>query len=174
MRRVRTIRNKRERIKNNVVDDSNEVRSFIIIVMVLVIAISAIYIVTELVGRKKQNNNSTTVGTINYDTISVGMLLNRPYDEYYVIIYDSESNDSILYGTLSTEYTMNENDKKLYYIDLSNELNKKYYNANKSNPKASTIDELALGDLTLIQVKKGKIVKYLEDYNAIKKILTEN
>ena len=59
----------------------------------------------------------------------------------------------------------------MYYIDLSNKLNESYYSEEESNPKATNIKELKLGDFTLIKVKDGKIVKYLEDEKEVKKEL---
>ena len=52
----------------------------------------------------------------------------------------------------------------------ANELNKKYYvgEDKDSNPNATTSSELAFKDLTLIKIKNGKIVKYLETLDTIK------
>ena len=55
-------------------------------------------------------------------------------------------------------------------IHCTNELNKKYYvgEDKDSNPNATTSSELAFKDLTLIKIKNGKIVKYLETLDTIK------
>ena len=41
-------------------------------------------------------------------------------------------------------------------------------NDNKSNPNAKSIDDIDLGDITLIKVKNGEIVSYIEDIEQIK------
>ncbi len=156
--------------------DENEIKSFIIILVVILVVVGIIYGITELL--KDDNNDADTsdvaVGVVNYEKIVVGTLLNRPYSEYYVLAYDADASDAILYSTLLDIYSSSEDSIKIYSLDLSNNLNSPYYNKNgdgKSNPSAKSIDELNLGDLTLIKVKNSKIKSYIEDYNEIKKIL---
>ena len=99
------------------------------------------------------------------------MLLNRPEKEYYVLIYDKEDSDAVLYSSTMNSYSSKKDGLKIYYCDLGNKLNREYYNINndnKSNPNAKSIKELDLGDLTLIKVEKGKITKYIEKYDSIK------
>ena len=104
-------------------------------------------------------------------------MLNRPYDEYYVLFYNSNDNNAVLYSMLLTKYMEKSSESdyiKIYYCDLQNKINSDYYNVNKdnkSNPKAKTIDELDLGDLTLIKIKKGNINSDFEGYKDIKNIL---
>ena len=57
---------------------------------------------------------------------------------------------------------------------MNNKLNNTYYNVggdNKSNPKATKVEDFDFGDLTLLKISKGKIVEYLEDYEIIKEKL---
>ena len=93
--------------------------------------------------------------------------------EYYALVYDSTDISVNKYQAVYSSYaTLEKKDKtKMYYIDLSNTMNKSYYTEEKSNPDAKNLEELKLGDFTLIKVKKGKIVKYIEDYDAVKKEL---
>ena len=168
---------KLKRINNSGSSDDNEVKSFIIIVVIITAIIGVIYGSSELLNKKNKQEEKEVVGKINYDRISIGTLLNRPYNEYYVIIYNSQDDKSILYSSLTSQYMAKKSQDgyiKLYYCDLENKINSDYYNVNEdniSNPKAKSISELDLGDLTLIKVKKGKIVNYYEDYEEIKSIL---
>lgn len=165
-------------ISKNIVEDDNEVKTFVIIVVVIAILIGIIYGLTEIFSKDKTDeDNLITTGVVNYDKVSVGTILNRPYDEYYVLVYNSDDKDAVLYSTLLTKYMQNSNSKnfiKAYFCDLTNSLNSKYYNINndgKSNPKAKSIEEFNFGDLTLIKVKDGKISSYIEDYEKIKETL---
>ena len=154
-------------------DDENIIRKFIIIVVVIIILSGIVYAVTELT-KKKDTNEGITAGEVNYDIVTIGMLLNRPEKEYYVLIYDENNEDAIIYSALINSYNNKSEHLKLYYCNLANKLNKDYYNVgndNKSNPKAATITELDLGDLTLIKVKNGKIDSYIENYDSIKNLL---
>lgn len=158
------------------VDDSNEIKAFIIIVAVIVLLIGAIYGMTELFKEESILDNSVP-GEINYDVVTVGTLLNRPYEEYYVLVYNQEDGDASIYSALLSKYMENSTQKdyiKIFYCDLSNNLNKEYYNVNndnKSNPKAVKTQDFNFGDITLIEVKNGKITKYIEKLEKIKEVL---
>lgn len=158
-------------------EDSVEIKSFIIIVVVISVLIGAIYGLTELIKKEPAEEEKITAGTINYDKLTVGTLLNRPYEEYYVLVYNSEDNNAVLYSTILSKYTQ-KNDKKdyikIYYCDLANSLNAKYYNVgedDKSNPNAKNIEELDFGKVTLLKIKNGKINMYFEDISKIKETL---
>jgi len=173
---------KGEKIKKinsgNISEDENEIKAFIIIVIVIAVLIGVIYGLTELFKKDESKETSNIVtGSINYDKISVGTLLNRPYEEYYVLAYSQDDSKAVLYSTILTKYMQNSKDKdyiKIYYLDLNSQLNKEYYDKNndgKSNAKAKEIEDLDFGDLTLIKIKKGQIKKYIEDFDTIKDLL---
>ena len=52
--------------------------------------------------------------------------------------------------------------KKLpvYKVDMSKGENASYL-SDTSNPNAKSVDELKINDVTVIRVKKGKIIKYI-------------
>lgn len=164
---------------NSASEDENEIKSFIIIVIVIAVIATAIYFISEALSKDddKTLEGNTTKVSIDYDKITVGTLLNRPYDNYYVLVYNKDDNNATKYANLMSTYsTKSEEDgyKKIYFCDLSNSLNGAYYNIgedNKSNPKAKEISELDFGDLTLLEIKDGKITKYLEDYTSIQNLL---
>lgn len=162
--------NKKLKNQKYYTEEQKEIQKFIIIIIVLVLVIGAIYFLTDKFV-EQGNSNNTTTGEINYDKATIGTLLNRPYDEYYVMIYSSNSTEASYYNSIKNNYSSKDDGLKIYYIDLDNELNQKYYNVNndnKSNPSAKSIDEINLGDITLIKVKNGEIVSYIEDIEQIK------
>lgn len=162
------------KIKNFKTEEQKEIIKFIIILVVVVALVVGIYFFTKRFVTKDESKNETqeVTGTVNYNVTIIGALLNRPYDEYYAIIYDSTSTKAVKYeGIYSSFVSGTESTTKMYYIDLSNKLNESYYSGEETNPKATSISELKLGDFTLIKVKNGKISKYLEDEDAIKKEL---
>lgn len=159
-------------------EDQNEIKAFIIIVIVIAVLIGVIYGLTEIFKKDdSSNSNEIVTGSINYDKASVGTILNRPYKEYYALVYDSDDNKAVIYSTMLTKYMQNsesENYIKIYFVDLGNDLNKDYHNINgdgTTNPKANEVSEFNFGDLTLIKVENGKIAKYIEEYDTIKEIL---
>lgn len=163
-----------KKINNFKTEEQKEIIKFVIILVVVVALVVGIYFFTKKFVTKEEEKTETqeVTGTVNYNVTIVGELLNRPYDEYYVIIYDSTSNKAAKYQSIYSKFTTGEKSTtKMYYIDLANKLNEPYYNSDETNPKVTSIKELKLGDFTLIKVKDGKINKYLEDEEAVKKEL---
>lgn len=160
------------------INDENEIKSFIVILLFIIAVIGVLYLITKVTKNETTSDDSTVQsGTINYDKLSVGMILNRPYDEYYVILYDSNDNNSIIYSTILSNYMNKKGGKdyiKIYYCDLGNELNAPYYNVkndNISNKNAKKVEEFDFGSLTLLKIKKGKIVSYIENQEKIEELL---
>lgn len=163
-----------KKINNFKTEEQKEIIKFIIIIVVVVSLVVGIYFFTKKFVTKDEEKKETQeiTGTVNYNVTIIGELLNRPYNEYYAIIYDSTSNDAGKYQGIYSKFTTGEKSTtKMYYVDLSNKLNKDYYSEEETNPKAKSIKELKLGDFTLIKVKDGKIIKYLEDEEEVKKEL---
>ncbi len=161
-------------------EDEMDIKSFIIILVVIVLIIVGIYFVTSHIQKKNEVEElEVTAGEIDYEITSVGTILNRPYDEYYVLVYDSKDSAAVKYSGLMARYSEKSNLGlkdyiKIYYCDLDNALNKPYYNVNndnKSNPKATKVQDFDFGDLTLLKIKDGKITNYIEDYKTIQEKL---
>ncbi len=152
-------------------EDENMIKRFIIIVVVISLLVGLVYGATELLKKDNKENTVSEEGKIDYNVLTIGMLLNRPEKEYYVLVYDNGNTDAVLYSSLMNSYSSKKDSIKIYYCDLGNKLNNKYYNVNndnKSNPSAKSIKELNFGDLTLLKIEKGKIVEYIEKYDSIK------
>lgn len=168
---------KKDKTKNKVnfkTEEQKEIMKFLILLVVIVVCVVGVYFFTRAFvtkDLKEDKTEETTPAAINYNVTIVGSLLNRPYDEYYVLAYDSESVSINKYQGVYSTYTNKEKAIKMYYIDLGNALNSSYYSEDETNPNAQSIDELKLGDFTLIKVKNGKIVKYIEDFDSVKKEL---
>lgn len=163
---------KKETKWRNLTDEQREVIRFVLIIVIIIIFVLGVYGISKLLIKDKEEvmTNKVTPGAINYDLVSVGTMFNRPIDEYYVIIYDSSKNESIYYSGLINKYTEENKALKVYLCDLDNKLNQKYYvGEGKSNPKAKDINDLALGDFTLVKIKNGKIVKYIETVEGLQK-----
>lgn len=151
----------------------NEIVRFIIIFFIIVLVVIGLYFLSKIVINKRNvDNNTVDTIEIAYDKLNVGMIFNRPYDEYYVMIYDSNIEKAVYYSTIITKYKNLEDSIKIYYCDLSEKVNKKYYSGKENgNVNATNINDLSFGNLTLLKIKNGKIALYLENIEEIKKIL---
>ncbi len=145
-------------------EEQLEMIRFIRILIIVIIIILGIYFFTRIFVTKDLLNNNDeereiTEGTVNYTRTLIGSMLNKPEEEYYVIIYNSEDIRSIYYSGIVSAYENNEEPLKVYYADLNNELNKKFYNSENSNLNVDDISELKVGNLTLVKVKNGQIAE---------------
>lgn len=167
-------KNKKNKLKQEkyISEEAQEIRRFVIILFSVIIFVLLVYGITRALSDDPVDNTEKEVvaGEIDYDMVTIGTMLNRNLSEYYVAIYDEENPKAVYYSTIIAKYAEGEDAIKVYYCNLGNKLNEKYQaeDDSKTNPDAKSIDELSLGELTLIKVKKGKIVKYLEGVDTIR------
>ena len=151
-------------------DAEDQVKKFIIILVgvAIVCVLSYLFTAKYLVKDKKTDTKEEET-TITYDNIRVGNIFNRPYNSYYVLA--SDLNENTNYQSLASSYLSKHTDEKIYYIDLSLDINKKYIgNSNKNATKAS---EIKLKDPTLIKIENGQITNYLDDKSSIENELSK-
>lgn len=157
-------------------DNELEVKNFFIILIIVLVIVLALYFVSKAIVDKRsktKTNTNTTATAVDYSLVSVGTLLNRPYDEYYVMVYDSEDTNAIYYANLFTKYNSKENALKIYFCDLNNSFNKDYISEEETgNPNARTTEDFAFGKITLLKVRYGRVVTYLEDIDLISEELS--
>ena len=154
------------KIEKNVSEEVNLVKNLIIILIVVALFIVGFYFITDKVVNKKQEEKIDNI-EINYDNITVGTILNRPYDEYLVLLYDSKENEAAYYSTLLSNYNKEE---KLYFVDLSLKNNESYV-GEKSSGKFKNIKDAKFSGPTLLFIKDGKVEKFLETKDEIKEAL---
>lgn len=168
--------------------EQNEVRNFIIVVLAVVACVGVFYFITRAFVSKdlfesddKKEETKETV-EINYDVAIFGNMLTKADKEYYVLIYDQSdkgeyvSDMIMLLSKYDKKREEAKKDKKkvalpVYTVDLSNKLNDGYYDPKKVNVKATGLEDLKVGDITLLKVKNGKISKYIVDYAKMEKEL---
>lgn len=170
---------KKNKIVKYETEEQKEVKKFIFVLLGLILIVVGVYFftrafVTKDLFNEKSSEVTYTEGVINYDVAIVGNMLNRPYDEYYLIAFDSEDTKVNYYNTIVSNYFNKKDSIKIYHIDLANELNKKYVATEDEavTKKFESIDKLKLGEVTLIKVKNGKVAKFLTSIEKIKEELT--
>ncbi len=157
-------------------EETKTMKQFLITLIIVIIGVVGIYLLTKYVVKKDNaTNNSSTTEEKNYidpNTAIVGTMLNKSSDAYYVIIYDKTKDNATTYYSLVSTYKAKDKALKVYTVDLSNSLNKKYIATdNKTNPKATNLEDLKFGEVTLLKVKNNKITEAYETTDAIKKAL---
>ena len=147
-------------------NDTKEIKSLIIITLVVILIAASLYFLTIFVNNKKGQSSTN----VDYDTCLVGNMFNRPYDEYYVFLYSSLDSNASTYRGLITNYNEKEDSKKIYYVDLNDKFNKEYL-SDSSNPNPSSVSEVKIKDSALVLIKDGKVAKYMENLDDYKNTL---
>lgn len=159
-------------------EEQKEITKLIIIILVVTCLVAGAYLVTrafvtkDLFDKGTQEEKVVVPGEINYDVTIVGSILNRPYSEYYVVVYDTTNKD---YATDIRSYVATYSAKAkhlhIYTVELDNPLNKDFYDPENVKLDTKNVEELRFGDVTLLKVKKGEITKAVTDLEKIKKEL---
>ena len=159
-------------------EEQKEVTKLIIIICVVTILVAGAYLLTrafvtkDLFDKNKTEEKTVIPGTINYEVAIVGEILNRPYSEYYVAVYNSDNGDfaTEMMGAVSS-YGAKAKHLHLYTVDLDNKFNEDFYDPDHVKLDTNKVEDLRFGDVTLLKVQKGKIVKSFTDMEKIKKEL---
>ena len=146
----------------------NEVRKTIIIIMIAAILLAGMYFLTTAILSKDTEEQKITENAIQYDEILAGESFNQGDGEYYVIYYDS-SNEYSTISSLISSYQLNNSDTKLYSVDLSNGMNKKYIT--DGDIVTDNASSLRVKDTTLIKFNDSEVSEVITDVNEIKRVL---
>lgn len=102
---------------------------------------------------------------ISSEYILAGTIFNRLDSEYYVVFDKFESKKANVF----LKYILDSTTVKvpIYKIDMDLKANSKYF-SDTSNSKVQKVNDLKIKDVTLIKIKNGKNVLYLDDIEKIK------
>jgi len=156
---------KKESKREEVLTESYSVKSLLKILVVITIVFGIFYFITTLLVKEKESEVNNPVSVIDTSKITVSQLLSRKEKEYYVLatkesLYKSshiEANYIELYNNYISKYIQKDDSLPIYYIDLDNALNKKYFGDNLN--LTDNILELKLNDEILFKITEGKIEK---------------
>lgn len=164
--------------KMNLTEEQKEVFKLVVIILGVIAALGLIYLfsrafVSKDLFKKGDESSSTEVKNveIDYSTTIVGEIFNRPYKTYYVLIFDSTSDNSYNYQSIPYLY---QGGTKIYSLDLNSKFNSDYKAKKESNPSAKTIEDFKFGEITLLKINNGEVSKYIEGTEEINKELGLN
>ena len=155
--------------------DSYSLKSFLLIILVLVIILGIFYLITTLVVKPvnpTDNDNGVTI--IDETKITLNNLLNRKEKEYYVLTTkqnnNAQANYQTLYNNYINEYKKLEESLTFYNVNLDDALNKGYI-SDKLNI-SDDLSELKVNDDILFKIKDNKIEEYFAGSKNILKELS--
>lgn len=158
-------------------EEQEQIEKFLKILGIILILVLVVYVFTKVFVTKEVDNSTKeiTVGKINYDKLIVGSILSQSYNEYYVFVYNGNGNEAIYYSSIIDTYMSKEKALKVYWVDLDNKLNEKFIASDNDviNKSPEEISDLKFGEYTLLKVKNGKIVKFIDNIEGAKKELNK-
>ena len=146
----------------------SEVKKTIIIILVVAVLLVGMYFLTTAILSKDNEKEKITENAIQYDEILAGESFNQKEEEYYVIYYDSTDEYSTI-SSLISSYQLNNTDTKLYSVDLSNGMNKKYIT--DGDIVTSDASSLRVKDNTLLKFNNGEVSEVITDTSEITNFL---
>ena len=146
----------------------SEVKKTIIIIVVAALLLVGMYFLTTLILSKDTEEEKVTENAIQYDEILAGESFNQGDGEYYVIYYDSSDQYSTI-SSLISSYQLNNSDTKLYSVDLSNGMNKKY--VTDGDIVTDDASSLRVKANTLLKFEDGEVTETITDTNKITSFL---
>ena len=148
-------------LQREIPEESNQIKSLIIITIVLLVIIGLIYLLSALFVTKELDwfkNDEKETETLITNTILASETFKQSEEEYYVYFYNYDDEDSEIASIVSSKLSSS----KVYKVDTKSALNNKYV-SEESNKKAKTLEELKVKASTIIKISGDKIVEYYEN-----------
>lgn len=163
-------RKQRRNNKKNYNDEYTQSTKTILITTGVVLAVFGMfYLMTILLNNSKRGLNTKEPtkeeAAIQYFEILGDDTFEIDKDEYYVLFYDFNGPKSVYLDYLFDQYSKAQN-QYIYKVDLSNGFNKKFI-SEETNEYAGNASELKVKDATLIKIRYGENVSYVEGSSQI-------
>lgn len=164
--KMRVINTKKSEVKKTSNDEIN-IKSFAKIMIFLLLGFGSLYFITYFMQKAGMFDAGYTPlqsqeAVITYEDALIGTVFNRPEKEYYVLFHNFDNNSNVYLNNLINSY-----EGTLYEVDMSYGTNKNYV-SEESNKSAQTSEKLRIKGETLIKIKNGKNVLYIEGIDNIK------
>ena len=137
-------------------------KSVIMTIILVIVIVGLFYLFAVYITNKPQKINIPEE-SISYEQITAGSTFNRSDFEYIVLFYSRENNADIT--SKISNYKV-KNNIEVYYVDLDDAINNSVI-SETSNKEATKASELKVTNPTLIRIKKGEIVDYVEGQNNV-------
>lgn len=164
-------RKQRRQSKQKLEDEYTQSTKSIIITLLVVLGVFLLfYGITLLINDSNRKLNTKEPEKVEAEIQYLEILGDNTFTmsekEYYVLFYDFEGPEAVYYDYLFNQYNATEGNV-IYKVDLSNGFNKKFIAEDKTNKKAKKAGDLKVKDATLIKIKKGKNVSYIEGSSQV-------
>ncbi len=160
-------------IKNNQTAESTEYKKLITIIGIITVVFLLFYLITSLLTKDNLDNifkNDLEATEIQYDEIIIGTMFNKD-GKYYVLLQEKNDPYQEIFDSYIT--TIRGGKDKIYTVDLTNALNKRYLSEENSYDE----NNFKVKGTLLLEIENHKIKKHYDTkddiYNELKE-LAEN
>ena len=164
-------RNDSKKIEN--IKSGIDFNNTIFLIAGILLFLFAFYLLTLYITNKhsdkKEEEEPTTV-EISNEKILVGSILSMSKEDYLVLCYEFSADNADTYNNLYT--TASSTGQKIYKVNMSDALNKKYKTESESNKNPTKESEFLINGPTLIKVSNNSVVDYIEGEEAIANYLS--
>ena len=162
---------RRTKGKNEAIKEEQQIKNLILTIFIIALIFGLMYLFTATILKKGLLSKGYTkpvveTPVIDYETATIGTVFDKEEKEYYVVFDEFSENPNVYLSTLLDIYNDKDNHLNVYKVDMSYGINDSY-KSTKSNKKVSKSEDLRINGVTLIKIKKGKNVLYLDDLEKI-------
>jgi len=162
---------KLKKIESVSTSDSEEIMRMIKVFGGVVLALVSFYFIFAIYnGEIKFGDDEEEAVPVEIQNVRIlaGSTFTRMEEEYYVLMYDFEGDNSIYGSSLYNLYSQKTNGHRMYLVDLGHVFNSKYMVESLDKVNVSSVDTLAVVDVTLLKVKNGKTEFVKSGIDAVK------
>ena len=169
-------RMKQDKKNKNTFEETNYANRFVMTLGLVLIVLIGSYLVigifitkTIKFGSEEKKEEKTEI-VIDNSTILMGQVFDQKVDEYYVLIYNPNDTKSII-KNWKQNYESKTGAIKIFVVDSSNQLNKKYITKDESNKTPTSYSDLKVKEPTLIKINNKSVIEYIEgDEQIVEKL----
>ena len=162
---------RRTKGKSEVVKEEQQIKNLILTIFIIALIFGLMYLFTATILKKGLLSKGYTkpvveTPVIDYETSTIGTVFDKEETEYYVVFDEFSKNPNTYLATLLDLYNDKDEHLNVYKVDMSYGVNASY-KSTKANKKVSKAEDLRINGVTLLKIKKGKNVVYLDDLDKI-------
>ena len=152
-------------------EDVGEIKTLIIITLIIVVLAAGLYFVTEFAVNRRNTEETLPEPDISFVDTIIGDMFDKPFDEYYVFAFSVRHPSANRFFNLMTRYEQTEDAKWVYFADLNLVFNN-FALAEESNPRPTHPTEVRVNEVGLFHIRDGKVHRFYETIEEIEKALS--
>jgi len=140
-------------------------------VLIVIIFLGLFYLLTVFILNKDNSKVTDSSKRNGYNEILVGSSFSLPYDEYFVLYYESDSDQYANIVNIVENYAYSNNELPLFTADLTDGFNKNYV-ADEAILTVFDASDLRFSDITLVKYGNHSIIDFVVGIDNVQNYLS--